>query len=554
MIEMSELVPVLTAVFVFSSALLFLMKRFSHPSIPAYIIAGIGVGFFFDQAQILQLSQLGIAFLVFIFGLKTEPGRIKSVARESLVTTVIQLSVVGIAAYIFAQGIGLDPLNSLYLVIAASISSSLVGLELIENEIRIDLLHGRLSESIHLVQDLFAVLAVLVVSSTSLTFNAVSTQILQGAGIVLLALLIRQFIFPYLARETGGSTELMMLVGLASLTGFLGLTEIIGVSLVVGAFAAGLSVARFPHNLEMLETMGSLKDFFSVLFFASLGALLSVPGVEALIIAAALTLSTVLLKPAVTIVLILINGYDRRTSYLTALTLDQVSEFSLIVAIQAFIAGTIAPGLFNAIIITATATMILSAYTSRHEEEIYSLVSRYSTIETTEAKLDEWTDVSESIEDHVILVGYDTQGKSIAEDLKDENEDFVVVENDPEKIIEARQNEDNYVFGDVMDDNTWKRALEERSRLVVSTVPQRKISLAILEREKPADKILRAKDVEEAAELLDSGALYVEVPDIIASEQLVDHFKGMIENEEYREELRRKNLLELRKYLRQEEG
>ncbi|MFB6190095.1 MAG: cation:proton antiporter [Candidatus Nanohaloarchaea archaeon] len=551
---MSELVPVLTAVFVFSSALLLLMKRFSHPSIPAYIIAGIGVGFFFDQAQILQLSQLGIAFLVFIFGLKTEPGRVKSVARESLATTLLQLSVVGIAAYIFAQGIGLDLLNSLYLVIAASISSSLVGLELIENEIRIDLLHGRLSESIHLVQDLFAVLAVLVVSSASLTFSAVSAHIMQGAGIVLLALAIRQFIFPFLAKETGSSTELMMLVGLASLTGFLGLAEVTGVSIVVGAFAAGLSVAKFPHNLEMLETMGSLKDFFSVLFFASLGALLSVPGIEALVIAVALTLSTILLKPVVTAVSLLINGYDRRTSYLAALTLDQVSEFSLIVAIQAFIAGTIAPELFNAIIMTATATMIYSAYTSRHEESIYDLISRYSTIETTEAKLDEWTDVSESVEDHVILVGYDTQGKSIAEDLKEEDEEFVVVENDPEKIIEARQNEDNYVFGDVMDDSTWRRAFEDRARLIVSTVPQRKISLAVLDREEPGDKILRARDVEDAAELLEKGALYVEVPDIIASEQLIDHFKGMMENPDYREELRRKNLLELRQYIQQEEG
>jgi CPA2 family monovalent cation:H+ antiporter-2 len=553
-IEMSELVPLLTAVFVFSSALLFLMQRLSHPSIPAYIIAGIGVGYFFDQAQILQLSQLGIAFLVFIFGLKTEPGRIKSVARESLVTTLLQLTVVGLAAYIFAQGIGLDPLNSLYLMIAASISSSLVGLELIENEIRIDLLHGRLSESIHLVQDLFAVLAVLVVSSASLTFSAVSAQILQGAGLMLLALLIRQFVFPFLAEETGGSTELMMLVGLASLTGFLGLTELTGVSLVVGAFAAGLSVANFPHNLEMLETMGSLKDFFSVLFFASLGALLSVPGVEALVIAVALTLSTIFLKPAITVVSLLINGYDRRTSYLAALTLDQVSEFSLIVAIQAFIAGTIAPELFNAIIMTATATMIYSAYTSRHEEKIYDLISRYSTIETTEAKLDEWTDVNEGIDDHVILAGYDTQGKSIAEDLKEEDEEFVVVENDPEKIIEARQNEDNYVFGDVMDDSTWKRAFEDRARLIVSTVPQRKISLAVLDRENPEDKVLRAEDVKEAAELLDKGALYVEVPDIIASEQLVDHFKGMMENPDYREELRRKNLLELRRYIQQEEG
>ncbi|MFB6147306.1 MAG: sodium:proton exchanger, partial [Candidatus Nanohaloarchaea archaeon] len=78
---MSEILPVLTAVFAFSSVLLFLLHRYSHPSIPAYILAGVLVGLFFDQAQVLQLSQLGIAFLIFIFGQKTEPGRVKAVAH-----------------------------------------------------------------------------------------------------------------------------------------------------------------------------------------------------------------------------------------------------------------------------------------------------------------------------------------------------------------------------------------------------------------------------------------------------------------------------------------
>ncbi|MFB6190896.1 MAG: cation:proton antiporter [Candidatus Nanohaloarchaea archaeon] len=550
---MSELVPLLTAAFVFSSALLLLLHRFDHPSIPAYILAGVGVGMFFGQAQILELSQLGIAFLVFIFGLKTEPGRIRSVAKESLATTIVQVTVVGIAAYLFAQGLGLDLLNSLYLVIAASVSSSLVGLELIENEIRIDLLHGRLSESIHLVQDLFAVLGVLIVSSPALTLEAAGLHVARGLALVLLALGVRQWIFPFLADRTEGSTELMMLVGLAALTGFIGLAEFSGVSIVVGAFAAGISVARFPHNLEMLETMGSLKDFFSVLFFVSLGALLTLPGPEAILISFALFLATVVLKPGITVVTLLINGYDRRTSYLTALTLDQVSEFSLIVAIQAFIAGTIAPELFNAVIISATFTMVYSAYTSRHEEEIYRAASRYSSIETTEAKLEEWTDVREDMEDHIVVVGYDTQGKRLAEDLKEEDAEFVVVENDPEKIIEARQNEDYYVFGDVMDENTWERAKAPDAQLVASTIPQRKISLRILEREGP-EKILRAEDVEVASELLDAGALYVEVPDIVASEQLIEHLNGMMENPDYREELRRRNLLELRQYMQQEEG
>ncbi|MFB6147456.1 MAG: cation:proton antiporter, partial [Candidatus Nanohaloarchaea archaeon] len=378
-------------------------------------------------------------------------------------------------------------------------------------------------------------------------------HVLTGLGLLAAAVLVRQFIFPFLARQAD-TEELMMFTGLAALTGFLGLSQLTGVSIVVGAFAAGISVNRFPHNLEILETMGPLKDFFSVIFFMSLGALLSVPGPFTAVLTVALVLATVSLKPAVTVVSLLLNGYDRRTSYLAALSLDQVSEFALMIAIQAFIAGTISPKLFDAVIITATLTMVYSAYTSRHDEAIYAGISRLSPVETTEAKLEQWTNVKEGLDEHVILVGYDTQGKRIAEDLKEEDVKFLVVENDPEKILEARQNEDNYVFGDVMDESTWERARAEDARLVVSTVPVMKISEKILELEKPEDKVLRAEDVEDASELLKKGALYVEVPDIVASEQLIEHVRGMMENEQYREELRRRNLLELRQYLQQEEG
>lgn len=551
---MAEILTLLTAIFVVSSALIMVTKKLSHSTLLAYILAGVVIGVFFEQQQILSLSQLGIAFLVFIFGLKTEPGRIRSVAKESVSTTIVQLTFIGATAYVFATSIGLDLLNTSYLVLAAALSSSLVGLQLAETEIRIDLLHGRLSESIHLVQDLIAIVAVLVLSSSSLALEPVAANLLYGVTLIAVALVLRSILFPVIVRQVEGSTELTMLTGIGFLAAFIGASTLLNVSPVVGSFAAGLAIARFPHNLEMLESMGSLKDFFSAIFFVSLGALLQIPGREGLVLAAFLFTITLVFKPAITVLGLLTSGYDRRTSYLTALTLDQVSEFSLIVAIQAFIAGTINPELFSAIILAATVTMVTSAYTGRHDEAIYRAISRYSRVETSEAKIDEWTDVDEDLEQHVILIGYDTQGKRIAEAIEDKGQEFVIVENDPEKILEARKSQDNYVFGDVMDNQTWRRAKADKAKLVVSTVPQRKVSMEILGREKPKDKILRSREIQGAAELLKLGATYVEVPDVVAAEQLIEHLQGITQDVNHREELRRQNLLELRRYLQTEKN
>ncbi|MFB6292130.1 MAG: cation:proton antiporter [Candidatus Nanohaloarchaea archaeon] len=551
---MTELLTALTLVFASASVMLFLLDRFSHAAIPAYIIAGIAIGGFIDGSQILGLSQLGIAFLVFLFGIKTEPENIRSVATESLSTTVVQVAVVGIAAYIVGRGLGLDQLNAFYLTIAAALSSSIVGLQLIEDEIRIDLLHGRLAESINLIQDILAIMAILVVSSPVLELGIVATNMAYGMAMIVAALVIRRTVFPFVAEQAKASEEMTMLTGLSLLLVFIGFAEFLDISIVVGSFAAGLAAAKFPHNLEMLETFSSLKDFFSAIFFVSLGALLSYPKFETMVLAAVLIAATAAVKPAVTVISLLVNGYDRRTSYLAGLTLDQVSEFALIIAIQAFIAGTIRPEVFNAIILSATFTMISSAYVSRHEEKIYDLISSYSRVETNDRQIAERTSVPEDLVEHVILVGYDTQGKRMAQGLKDENADFLIVENNPERITEARQNHDNYVFGDVMDSKTWRRANYQEAALIISTIPQKKISEKILGLDTEADIVLRSEDTGDAADLLESGALYVEVPDIVASEQLIDHLSAVLQDTNYREELRRRNLLEVRKYLEQEEG
>lgn len=550
MVNLSELIYSLTLIFAASSILLSITKRFSHPSIPAYIAAGIAISGFLNENALLELSQIGIAFLVFIFGLRTEPERIKSVARESLATTIVQLTVVGAAAYIIAEGFGFNLVNTIILVLAASISSSLVGLQLIESEIRINLLHGRLSESIHLIQDVFAMALILVAAHPSV--QGLPVKFGHAALIILLGLLTRRYLLPAISRQSRDSTELTMLTGIALLTGFVGLSQLLEVSIVIGAFAAGLAAARFPYNLEIMETLSPMKDFFSAVLFVALGALISLPGFETALLSAFLITSTLALKPLITIVSLLISGYDRRTSYLSGFSLDQISEFALIAAIQAYIAGTVMPELFNAVIISSAATMIISAYTTRHVEKLYSTISRFSTVTTSERKIHEWTEVPDDISDHVILIGYDAQGKRIAEALRKKDQKFVIMENDPEKIFEAREKEQHYVFGDVMDRDTWRKIKPEDSRLLISTIPLRKVSLEILKHEAPETKILRSESVEDAAELLEKGATYVEVPDIVASEELIDHLEGVFEDINYREELRRRNLLELRNQLQEE--
>ncbi len=547
---MAEVISSLTVIFIAAGVMLFIFERLSHPAIPAYILAGILVGVFIDPDLLLQLAQLGVAFLVFIFGMKMEPSRLREVAWDAVHTAVAQILVVSVAVYVVATSFGVTDINALYLGIAAALSSSLVGLELIRNHISLDLLHGRLAESVNLIQDIIAIFMIIAITSSPFTLNTVTNNLVYGAGFITAALVIRQHIAPRLAARTDGSRELMMLTGMTMLAGFLYVAEFLGLSVLVGAFAAGMSLAKFPYNLELLDSMDSLKDFFSAIFFVVIGALVTVPDIDTLIIAGSLVLVTTVFKPVLTAFLLVKQGYDTRTAYLTSMGLDHISEFALFVAIQAFVLDSmvIATAVFEGIILAATATMIFSSYTTRYSEPIYQHLVNRGWIQTNYDKLNQRSYIANDLSDHIILAGYGVQGKLIAEELRRQDKEFVVVDNDPEQITEAARHEDHYVFGNVMSDFPWQKAKAEHAQLIISTIPEIRASEEILGLDTDADIILRADNLSEANRLLGKGALYVDVPDITAADQLVEHVRGVLGDETYADQLRERNLEEIRSY------
>lgn len=551
MIDLSELIEVLTLLFVTASFTLMILDRFNHPALPAYIIAGLILGPIIPEEDIINLSQIGIVFLVFIFGVKLDISRLKSVARESQFASTIQIGVIGLVGFAVGLLLDLTIIEALYLSVFASLSSSLVGLQLIDQEVQINLIHGRLAESIQLIQDIVALILIITLPAITSGGN-IAAQLGFGSLLIGTALVIRTYIFDYIGKLMDNSRELFMITSIAFLVGFIAISASLNLSIAVGAFAAGISVAKFPHNMEILDTTGSIKDFFSAVFFISLGALVTLPNMHTLLITLTLIILVTIVKPAVTILSLMSQEFDDRTAHLTGFSLDQISEFSLIIGITGYLSNTVSVDLFNGLILAATFTMISSAYTSRHDEMLYQKIRSIDWI-PSRRKVPKSDDIGE-LERHIILIGYDTQGKRIVDALNTEDVDYVVIENDPEKVEDLREKEEPYIYGDVMDQYPWTEANFKEAQAIISTVPVMKVSEHILNLDTDADMIMRSETIEEASRLLDKGAIYVNVPEILSSEMLADHIEGVMQDENYREELRRRNLLEIRKFLQSEEG
>ncbi|MFW5902333.1 MAG: cation:proton antiporter [archaeon] len=532
---MIEIVTSLAVIFIVASIVLFIFNRLNHPTIPAYLIAGIIISPFVKESGILSLAEIGIAFLVFIFGVSLKLEKTERIVKNTALITVAQVTIIGLLVYLYSYIIGLGTLNSLYLAVAASLSSSLVGMELIEGK-KIKLAYKRLCNSINLTQDIIAIFIFLILASYPLIKSNIISNVQIGVIILAAGFLVR-FLTPYVLEFIKKSQEATMLIGLSVLLIFTTISQHFEISIIIGSFAAGVALSKPPYDQEILETFESLKDFFSAIFFVSLGALIIIPGTITLITALALVFVIVIAKPLFTILILESKGYSKGTSLMTAMNLDQMSEFALILAIHARISNQIEPMVFQAIILAAIITMISSSYTSQHVWKIYDKLKDFWLLNLPGTKFVE-SKVPEDISSHFIVAGYDIQGTRISKFLKERDQKVVIIDNDPERILEAKEEGMNYIHGDLMIQETWEEARYKKAQMIISTVPLNNITEKIISLDTEAYKIVRAKYLEEARKYIDN-VLYVIVPKYLSCTRLIENLKGCLGSEKYRKRLRK---------------
>ncbi|WP_293032617.1 cation:proton antiporter [Natronococcus sp.] len=551
---MTDLLTAISIIFIVTGPFLLAANRFDLPTVPFFVLAGVVVGFFVEPELTLELAQYGIALLVFSFGVEIDFSAVRTVLVDSELAAVGQILVVGSLGFGLGVALGVPPGDAIYLGAAAALSSTIVGAALMQREYDTNLVRGRLARSLHFVQDLLAILFVLVLSAATLAAEPVAAAVGYGVALLVAAVVVNQYLFDPVGEFAGDSDELMILAVVSLLVVFVGVAEYVGISIVVGAFAAGLAVRHDPVDyLGLFNGLESIRDFFVAIFFVTIGALVVLPFVELgwtaslekLLLAGVLVVLTVVVKPAVTTAILIYQGYEPRTATLTSLNTDQVSEFALIIAIEALVLGLLSQSVFDAIIFAAAVTMVTSSLTQRYDEEIYRTLADRGVLGDRHEKIDDWSSVPADRSDHVVIVGYGRQGQRLVETLEEVNQPYVVVENDPSRRDAVTAECDAYVFGDAMERYTWEKANVEDARIVVSTVKSELVSRRILSFEFEADLTLRSGDRETALELIDAGALYVSHSELLAGQRLVQQLRALFDDKLTPAELRDQQRAEL---------
>jgi len=510
--------------------------KLKQPPILAYILAGlllgpVGFNLIKDSGLISALSDMGIAFLLFLVGLEMDFKKLKEVGRSSILTGVGQIAFTGTIGYIACRFLGLPLMESIYIAIGLSFSSTIIIVKLLSEKGDLDSLYGRIAVGFLLVQD-FVAIAILVglgmLKTGSVEITIIGKTILSAVTLLLAAILSSKYVLPRLFSHIARSQEILFLSSISWAFLFSWFSSFLGFPVEIGAFLAGLAMAPLPYCYEIFGKIKPLRDFFVVLFFVILGMRLNI---SPQMLRPAVILSAIVLigNPTIVMTILGLLGYRRRTSFFASLATAQISEFSMILVAMGIELGQISQTASSLITTVALITIAISTYAITFNDKIYDFVSPFLRIfERKKTRMEPRKE--KKMKNHIIVFGYHRMGYTIVKELKRMKEKVLVIDFNPDLIKLLKKEKIPYLYGDALDSEVIERSNIEKSKMIVSTIPCLKTNLYLIYKAKSYNKpiIVTTTQLEDARELYRVGADYVIIPHFLGGEKAASIIKEVL--------------------------
>ena len=525
----------------FAAALGGVAVRLRQPLILAFVAVGIAVspsalGWIGAHEQVELFAKLGISLLLFVVGLKLDILLIRSLGVVAVTAGIAQIALSAALGYGLAAALGIAPVAALYVAVALTFSSTIIVVKLLSDKREIDSLHGRIAVGILIVQDIAIVLVMIGLTAVGAAagaagsaFTALIAVLLKGAVLLGVLGLLARYVLPTLLHQLARSSELLVLAGIAWAVALAALGDYLEFSNEVGAFLAGVSIASTHYREAISARLVSLRDFLLLFFFVSLGLQLDIQLLGAKLLAAiVLSVFVLIAKPLIVMILMGVLGYRKRTGFLTGVTLAQISEFSFILGALGVTVGHIDRDTLGLITVVGLATIALSSYSILYAHPLYEwLAPRLDVFERKVAHREQNIDAqAHPLAADVILFGLGRFGGNLARHLRGRGMSVLGVDFDPQAVRAWHREGLPAQYGDAEDPEFAATLPLAQARWVISTAPQRDVSLALLHGLKThgyRGRTALTTHSETDAELLrQKGASVVFLPFADAAEQAAD--------------------------------
>lgn len=323
-----------------------LFRLIKQPLVLGYLIAGFLAGNHFDFFPSVKdiksvevWAEIGVIFLLFSLGLEFSFKKLMKVGGTASITAVTQIVTMVSLGYLVGQWIGWKPMDSLFLGVILSISSTTIILKTFEElGVKTQKFAGIVVGSL-IVQDIVAILMMVLLSTIAVSQQFSGSELLLSVFKLIFFLIIwfvgGIFFIPTLLKKAKKilTDEMLLIISLALCLMMVILAANVGFSPALGAFIMGSIIAETTQAEHIEHLVKPVKDLFGAVFFVSVGMLINPETLYDYAFPVALLTLVVLLGQSISSTIgALLAGQPLKQSVQTGMSLSQIGEFSFIIA------------------------------------------------------------------------------------------------------------------------------------------------------------------------------------------------------------------------------
>ena len=433
-----------------------------------------------SDAQIALLSELGIAVLLFLVGIKLDVKLIRSLGAVSVLTGLGQVAFTALFGYLIGLLLGLGHVTSIYVAVALTFSSTIIIVKLLSDKREIDALHGQIALGFLIVQDLVVVLAMIVLSAIGIGAaeaghgGSVVTVLAAGLAMVATVVLFVRYLANPLTERLAKAPELLVIFAIALAAMFAAVGDAVGLGKEVGGLMAGVALASTAYRETIAARLAPLRDFLLLFFFIALGATLDLSLLGTHVTGAIIFSLFVLIgNPLIVLAIMGAMGYRKRTGFLAGLTVAQISEFSLIFVAMGVSLGHVADDALGLVTMVGLVTIAASTYMITWSHHLYAVCEPFLDLFERKGTPREPPEAG-AHQGHVfkvVLFGLGRFGTAIGMRLKKRGIAVLGVDFNPQAVGRWRELGLEAEFGDATDAEFVAELPLRGAEWVVSTVP-----------------------------------------------------------------------------------
>ena len=467
-------------------------------SIIGYLVAGIAIGpwglkLVTDTQSILEFAEFGVVLMLFLVGLELEPKRLWALRRPifgwgstQLIGSTVLMAAIGMLA-------GLDWRLALVAGLGLSMSSTAIGLGVLNERNMMPTTAGQSVLSVSLLQDIAAIPILAVVPLLAVaplvaavgdgsigTGTGTSAWLAAAKAFGVIAAIIfggRLLLRPALRWIARSETpEIFTAAALLLVVATAALMHSVGLSMALGAFLAGVLLAESEYRHELETDLEPFKGLLLGLFFIAVGmgidfaVVLAHPGLIALVVLAFLSVKALVL---IAMARAMPVPLAERPVFVTLLA--QGGEFGFVVFQGALGAKAISAEQSSFLVASVALSMLLTPL-------LLLLIDRYLAPRlAARAAGPSPQEINEEQQAPIIICGFGRYGQIVGRLINACGLKATVLDHDAEQVAGVRNFGWPAFYGDATRLDLLRMAGGGKARVIVVAVDDIEQSLAIVD-------------------------------------------------------------------------